>query len=98
MKIPKEINIKGATYKIEVFSIDESEKADGLCDFETKTISINNNLSPDLLKRTLLHECFHAVLFECGVHCAKITEDLEEIIVENLSNFLVDSFIISKKR
>jgi Zn-dependent peptidase ImmA (M78 family) len=98
MKLPKELNIKGAVYSIKhTDDFSDSDKNDGLCDFETKTIYINNNLSNDLIKRTLIHECFHAVMFECGIHCAKISEDLEEIIVENLSNFLIDSFIIRNK-
>lgn len=98
MKLPESINVKGVVYQIiKTDTFPEEGNLEGLCDLEKKIIYVKKSLKTPDLKKAFLHELFHAVLFEVGVHCTEISEDLEHIIVENLSNFVVDSFSIHSK-
>lgn len=95
MKIPKEISIKGTKYKIKRNFISDDEY--GRCDSFTKTINIHPSVTGELLKATFMHEVFHALVFELGLRQASFSHDIEEVLVENLANFVCEKFKLQLK-
>ena len=79
--------------KVGYFTVDvkiTSTEDYGEFDHETKKITISNTIS-DLEKfNTLLHECFHAILFERGLSAGGgflfDKEKEEELLVNQLTN------------
>ena len=79
--------------KVGYFTVDvkiTSTEDYGEFDHETKKITISNSIS-DLEKfNTLLHECFHAILFERGLSADGgflfDKEKEEELLVNQLTN------------
>lgn len=82
--------------KVGYFTVDvkiTSTEDYGEFDHETKKITISNTIS-DLEKfNTLLHECFHAILFERGLSADGgflfDKEKEEELLVNQLTNGFV---------
>lgn len=88
--------IKGARYKIvykKFLKDDDGVICDGLHDHIKKIIYVRSVLKGAELRKTFLHEFFHAYLFECNVREGLDTQ-LEEVIVETLSQATDDNFII----
>jgi len=68
----------------------------GLCDSEKCVLYINVGVED--IMATLLHEVFHAEVAECGVRqCPGWTRDIEEILVENLSQSVFHNYRLKKK-
>lgn len=87
------VNVFGKTYQIVREKLDEH---DGLCESDSRKITVSKNLRGDRFKQTLLHEEFHAVFDVIGLGSA-VDSTLEEIIVEALSQFVVEHYKITPK-
>lgn len=97
-QLPKEIEVFGVSYLIDERVIKENEDFRGDCCESKKIITIDINMSLHDKKQTLLHECFHAVWSETGLAETKIPLEVEEVIVENISRFMIKRFNISFKK
>ena len=68
---------------------ESGEPLDGYCDYDTLCIYVNKNLSEDLFKETLIHECLHAAIFTSGAHRFFVPgTDNEENLVAVLSPYI----------
>lgn len=86
-KFKRSIPIKGARYKIKMvkdLKDDDNKACWGLHDHIGKVISIEKSLDDKEKVQTLLHEIFHAYLFECNIR-EGLDSQLEEAIVESLA-------------
>ena len=98
MKIPKQFEIRGKTWRIEYKWRLTYNKAQvlGLCDFDTRTIYIDRGIDKETKFSTFLHEWLHAVLheYECGMDNKQspITRDQEEDIIHAIETELVGAF------
>lgn len=54
----------------------------GICDNNTKTIYISNELSDEFLKKVLRHELVHASIFSYGV---ELTLEQEELLADMIA-------------
>lgn len=101
MKIPKKIEIFGKIYSLKIveqaLSIDNEDVA-GSIDFEKNIIEITEVEDNKVILHNILHEVFHGVIRRIGINQANFSEDLEEIIVESFSTFLLDTFKIKFKK
>ena len=80
------IEVRGMKYTI-VFKDEIKDKSEGfyfgLCEYDKQIIQINNKVSNERVKQTLLHEITHAFHFEYyGCH---MFEDKEEFLAEFVS-------------
>lgn len=66
-----------------------SGKALGCCSDITKTIYINNTLSPSLLKKVLLHEITHAVLYSYNISIPNYEEEIIADLIATYGNEIV---------
>ena len=101
MKIPTSIKIKGKRWQIKHkwnLKDDGHNGVDGLCDYKLKIIYLDRSLVKADKEATLLHEIFHAIIYEVGLHQTSLEDDVEELIVENISMFMLDTFNIRLKR
>ena len=93
MKLPSEIAIFGKIHKIKKLKthvIIDGMLADGYFDPEKLEIGVNVN-SPNPTQ-VLVHELFHAMFQRVSLVQAKIPLEIEEIIVDSFSTFLVETF------
>lgn len=79
MKIPKNIIVFGAKYKVKFVDTDLFM---GLCDSAKKTIFLNINQSKEQLIATFIHEIVHAMQFTLAYNQA-ISREMMEIMAEN---------------
>lgn len=100
MKIPTSIKIKGKRWKItHKWNLkDEGIKCDGLCSYDERIIYLDRSLLKEDKVPTLLHEIYHALIYEIGLHQTSLSLDVEEMLVENISMFMIDTFNIRLKR
>jgi hypothetical protein len=100
MKLPTKINVKGAMYTIKsinnMMCDDHHDLCDGMVNTDEKWIVVNTK-SRIGGKHILLHEIIHALIFELGLS-QLISEDLDEILAENISNELQKIFYMRFKR
>lgn len=93
--IPEKISIQGCDWEVQVVAelFDElGRPCYGICDCETKTIRIRKDTNKLRLQQTLIHEAFHALCFQSGLHQTyDYNVNYEEIIAEQLANFLTSS-------
>lgn len=61
----------------------------GLCDPNTRTIYIEQDLPEDIFLETLIHEYIHAVWFECGVPDTEISMDMQHMLLNPLAKDMV---------
>jgi len=97
MKIP----IFGKVYLITIVeqSInDKDEDTDATIDFENNIIEITKKENNKNILHTILHELLHGVIERIGINQTDLSDNLEEVIVESFSTFLVDTFIIKFKK
>jgi hypothetical protein len=88
------IKIKGYRYKIilkKFLKDDDGNLCDGLHDHEKKVIYLRRDLKGEGMRKTFLHEFFHAYIFECNIR-EGLDSQLEEVIVETLSQATDDHF------
>lgn len=60
-------------------------------------IEINNQVIPELQEITIMHELIHSVFARAGIHNAKISADIEEIIADQVSKVILENFKLVKK-
>ena len=89
--LPKSLKVFGINYKIKVVDLPYSMA--GQCHRENHQIWISSTLEDKEIASTCLHELFHAALHRVSVTQA-ITPELEEVIVDTLSNVLTENFDI----
>jgi len=81
LKPLKKINIKGTNWRI-IREVEEGILGETVG--EDKLIKIHHDLKGDRLQITFWHEFIHAVFSELYI-TAKLSDDLEEIIADNLA-------------
>ena len=101
MKVPSEIPIFGRNYSLEFVdqaTDDKEQNTDATIEFYNSTIEITESIDQKKLLSTILHECFHGVIHRVGINQANLSNDLEEIIVENFSTFITETFDLKFKK
>jgi hypothetical protein len=83
------VNIFGKKVTFHYFKNAELDQLDGFFDPVEFKIHINKK-SPDKMP-IYLHEIIHCVLHRVGLNQTSLTSDLQEIIAENISCFLVEN-------
>jgi len=99
-RLPESIKIKGKKYKlkhVKNLKDDDGKPCMGLHDHENKVISIDKLVIGSEKRQTLLHEFFHAYLYECNIR-EGLDSQLEEVIVEALSQGIEEHFDIKWKK
>lgn len=66
----------------------------GVCDNETKTISLSDQLKGSMLKKVLTHEVVHAAMFSYNVY---LTLEQEEILADIISTYGEEIINITNK-
>ena len=75
---------------------DNNEQAIGLCAFNEKKIIID--IAHKDIELTLVHELVHATLESVGFRqMPNWSDDLEELVCENLASAIIKNFKISKR-
>ena len=90
------LKVFGWLVKVNYIDLSETHNV-GYYDFAKKQIYIHNKLSAKEKLATLIHELFHASLDRMAFNQTKIDHDLQEILVENLTQVLVENFKLTKK-
>lgn len=100
MTMKTNIRIGDILYTVYIESIPDKEDSIGLCDNETDSIVISDDLSVVRKHRVLAHELMHALLMESGASAFLDDEELEEKLVTILEstfyNFLLCNTSIFK--
>lgn len=65
---------------------------------KNKIIKIDSSLKGKNKNHTLCHELFHAVFDRLGFHNTSLSLDMEELIVDNLSQVLIENMDIKWKQ
>lgn len=84
--------------KVKVIFRDMNEE--GVCGhfiYGEDLIEINNKLTSETQEITIMHELIHSVFARSGVHNAKISADIEEIICDQVSKVILENFKLVKK-
>ena len=83
--------INGISWKIKftypwdnVFKLKNGQYTIGMCDNNTKTIYLAQNLEGSLLKKVLCHEIVHAAMFSYGIY---LSLDQEEVIADIIATY-----------
>lgn len=50
------------------------------------------------VKQTILHELFHGVIYRTAIYQGEISDDLIEIICDNIATFMVETFDLKIKK
>ncbi len=91
MKQIKSLNILGM--KVKVVYVDLSaENICGKYNYKERKIYIDKKLDKETMQVTLFHEFLHATFYRAGLPNAKISDDAEEIMVDQFSKALVENF------
>ena len=84
------VKILGLTYRIErVPVVSRDEKLFGMINYEDLVISIDEALSPERQKVTILHEIIHGILEALGLS----PENENETLVQGLTSALYQCFL-----
>lgn len=70
----------------------------GLYDGDNSKIVLDKKLKGDLKKHIQLHEEFHAVFDRLSLNRTSIPHDIQEVIVDGFSLFVVEMYNIREKR
>ena len=100
MNLPKKQDVFGKILTVKIVKDlrnKSNDSLDGELDFKNGIMAINKELRGRDLTQTYLHECFHAVIRRVGINQGELSPDLEEVIVDSFSTFLVDNFHIRLK-
>lgn len=98
MKIPDCIDIKGNIWQIKwVKDLDNGDNW-GECDTGARVITMDRNVPANEKDTVFLHEVFHAIIHEIGGYNTKLSDDLEEIIVTNFSEWLTQNCKLGLKK
>jgi len=93
MKIPKKINIFGKVHKVQITELHSNGiPVRGLFNPNNYHIYLAENQDDTEMFHTFLHECFHAVVNRVSINQSGLPPELEEVIVDSFSTFLVENF------
>lgn len=62
----------------------------GSCDDEVKTIYLNENLPPDLMRKVLCHEVVHAAIFSYNIDLSIEQEELVADLIATYGQEIID--------
>lgn len=93
---PKSFNIFGQRIKIKYIIPPDGSDWMGLFVAAENLIIIDNRLKGDDLKSTLLHEFVHAVINLSGVNQTSLSNDVEEILCEQMSKAIIKNFKLQR--
>ena len=98
--LPKTVNVFGAAVNvIESSNLHYGDlKVDGLFDSSSKSIFVEISLPKEEKLQTFIHELGHALLWRVGVGQSNISQELEEMIVENYATMITETFNIRFKK
>lgn len=100
VRFRESISVKGVEYQIiqmKDVKDDDGNIVAGLHDHVNKIIYFDIEMTTDEKRQTFLHEFFHAYLYECHIR-EGLDGQLEETIVEALSQAMVKEFVIRWKK
>lgn len=94
MRIPMSFKHKGKTWKVKYQpDLIEKEEADGMTDFDTRTILLDSSLKGQKKKAVFLHELFHVVVYEAHVPSnVRFSEGVEEVLCDAFADLMTKSF------
>lgn len=95
-KTLKSIDVLGKKIKIN-FRDMTKENVCGHYVYESNLIEINSQLNKETQEVTLLHELIHAVFFRSGILNAKVSQDAEEIICDQVAKVIQENFKLIRK-
>jgi Zn-dependent peptidase ImmA (M78 family) len=102
MRIPSSVNILGRDCQVIIRNFDSDDDFEKNCQAyfcqTTNTIHINSKLKGKNLQITFLHEISHAFLYRAGLTVTSLSQDVEEVIAEQLANFIHETFDIKLKK
>jgi len=90
-----ELNIFGEKWKVKFghpIHDTRGDEVSGLCDFNSKSLLIDDKGNKKYVSITLIHELFHAYVSRCGLNNANISCELEEIIADQFATVLCENF------
>lgn len=90
MKKPKFVNVFGAKIKINHIDMSQSDLL-GSYDLEKKVICIEKTLTGNEFWLVYFHECIHALMDRLGYNQTSIPLDIQEMLCEQISYFLVEN-------
>jgi len=93
----KAIGIFGVKYRIKIVDLSGSEH-DAIIDHTSKIVLMDKKLKGEKFCETLVHELGHAMFETTGLNQTSISADLQEVIVENFSKFMIQNFDIKLKK
>lgn len=90
-RFPSSVSILGRRYKIKQGKnlVFQGQPCLGLCDNLNKIIYLEKDQDEQTKKETIIHECFHALLFISGID-QKLTEAENEIYCQLATAFYHD--------
>ena len=100
MKIPRSIRVYGHKWDIKYkwnLRDDNGEAVDGMCDNKERAIYIDRSSDKEERLGIFFHELFHVIIHELKVGQTELNPEVEEIIVEGISDYLVRNFNIRRK-
>lgn len=97
LKIIKNLDVLGKKIKV-VFRDMTEENVCGHYIYSSNLIEINNMLTKETQEITLIHELIHAVFFRAGVLNTKVSEDIEEIICDQVAKVITENFKLTKNK
>lgn len=84
------LNIFGSLWSVVIEKIDSAYA--GLCNFNTRQISINHDIAEsEMRKITLFHEYLHAHFHRMSYRQSGLSHDLEEVMIDQLAVGLVEN-------
>lgn len=92
----KQIMGKPTTYKF--VELKENVEAYGVYDSKTSTILLDKNLKGEDLTQVTLHEEFHCVIDRVYLNVTSLSDDVQEVICEALSQFVVQHYHLKPKK
>ncbi len=96
MRIPRQFKLKGKRWNVKYvpeLKADDGDGCDGLCDFDTRTITLDASLRGRKKRETFLHELFHVVIHEAHINRGvRFSDGLEEVLCDAFSDLMTTSF------
>lgn len=96
LKKIKSFDVLGKKVKV-VFRDMTEEAVCGHFVYGEDLIEINNKLNSETQEITIMHELIHSVFARAGIHNARVSGDIEEIIADQVSKVILENFRLVKK-
>ena len=89
------VNIFGKTYRVQITKQRPSGVAD--VNYKDRLIRIQETKDRQYFDECLVHEMGHATVERLGIHNAKLSSDLEEIICDAFAKVITENFRLVRK-